>query len=68
MGGSRLAHVVFVLADEAKLNAFRDVAIEALRGSDALPAPVDLGLSDEQREVTAEAATCLDASVSTTGA
>ena len=39
MGGSRLAHVVFVLADEAKLNAFRDVAVEALRGSDALPRP-----------------------------
>jgi serine/threonine-protein kinase len=67
MGGSRLAHVSFVLADESKLAAFRDVAIEALRGSDTLAAPVDLGLSDDKGAVTADAATCLDTSGSATG-
>jgi len=66
MGGSRFSHVVFVLADESKLNAFRDVAVEALRGSDALVAPVDLGLPNDVEPVTADAPTCLDASASET--
>jgi len=62
MGGSRFSHVVFVLADESKLNVFRDVAVEALRGSDARVAPVDVGLPNDVDPVTADAPTCLDTS------
>jgi hypothetical protein len=61
LGGSRLQRVVFVLGDEAKLTAFRDVALEAMRGPEDAPRVADLGLPDERRAVSAEAATCLDA-------
>jgi O-acetyl-ADP-ribose deacetylase (regulator of RNase III) len=66
MGGSRLAHVSFVLGDDDKLDAFRDVAIEALRGTETLTIPLDAGLPDDGVRVSAEAATCLDASSSAT--
>lgn len=66
MGGSRLAHVSVVLADEQKLDVFRDVAVEALRGSETVTAPVDLGLPDAQNKVSPDAATCLDAGSSST--
>ena len=61
LGGSRLQRVAIVLGDEAKLAAFRDVAVEALRGTgEALRAP-DLGLPVEQGEVAAEGPTFIDA-------
>jgi serine/threonine-protein kinase len=66
MGGSRLAHVSFVLADEQKLEAFRDVAIEALRGSESTATPVDLGMPDNRERVSPDAATCLDTGSSST--
>jgi O-acetyl-ADP-ribose deacetylase (regulator of RNase III) len=66
IGGSRLAQVSFVLGDETKLAAFRDVAVEALRGAEAVTPTVDFGLPDEHRDVTGDAATCLDASSSST--
>ncbi len=67
MGGSRLVHVSFVLADESKLEVFREVAVEALRGSgnEVAKAPVDMGLADPRGEVSVDAATCLDASATT---
>jgi O-acetyl-ADP-ribose deacetylase (regulator of RNase III) len=64
LGGSRLKRVSFVLGDEAKLAVFRDVAVEALRGAmdgDRAAAP-DVGLPDNRKPVTEDAATCLDAS------
>jgi hypothetical protein len=66
MGGSRLTHVSFVLADEQKLEAFRDVAIEALRGSETTATPVDLGMPDNRERVSPDAATCLDTGSSST--
>jgi serine/threonine-protein kinase len=62
LGGTRLRQVRVVLGDDAKLEAFRDVAVEALRGSDELPSIVDLGLPDESTAgaVGEDAATCLD--------
>ncbi len=64
LGGSRLNRVDVVLGDEAKLEAFRDVAVDALRGSGETPQIIDLGLPDERAVgvVTEDAATCLDAS------
>jgi eukaryotic-like serine/threonine-protein kinase len=62
LGAHRLERVRFVLADEASLVAFRDVAIEALRGNDDVRRATDLGLPDERQTVTEDAATCLDAS------
>jgi O-acetyl-ADP-ribose deacetylase (regulator of RNase III) len=62
LGGSRLKHVSFVLGDDAKLAVFRDVALEALRGSDDVPPPVDVGLPDDGATVTEESATFVDAS------
>jgi eukaryotic-like serine/threonine-protein kinase len=62
LGGSRLQRITIVLADEAKLAAFRDVGFEALRGSDDLPRPVDLGLAVEPGPVSVEGATFLDPS------
>jgi eukaryotic-like serine/threonine-protein kinase len=64
LGGSRLKRVTFVLADEAKLAVFRDVAIEALRGAmdSERGSPADVGLPDDRKPVTEDAATCLDAS------
>jgi len=64
LGGSRLKRVTFVLADEAKLGVFRDVAIEALRGAvdSDRGSPADVGLPDDRKPVTEDAATCLDAS------
>jgi eukaryotic-like serine/threonine-protein kinase len=67
MGASRLTHVSFVLGDERKLEVFRDVAIEALRGNDTLSAPIDVGLPDKS-PVVADAATCFDAAGGTTRA
>jgi len=69
LGGSRLKRVTFVLGDEAKLAIFRDVAVEALRGamdSDRGPR-ADVGLPDDRKPVTEDAATCLDASSAATG-
>jgi len=66
MGGSRLVHVSFVLGDDDKLDAFRDVAIEALRGTETLAMSPDPGLPDDGDRVSPEAATCLDASSSLT--
>jgi len=66
IGGSRLTQVSFVLGDESKLAAFRDVAIEALRGGETLAAQTDYGLPDEARSVSADAVTCLDASSAST--
>jgi serine/threonine-protein kinase len=62
LGGSRLRRVTLVLGDEAKLATFRDVAVEALRGTTDLPREVDLGLPVEQTEVAVEGPTFLDAS------
>lgn len=60
LGGSRLERVSFVLSDEAKLAAFRDVAMEALRGGDEPRREPDLGLPDEKAAVRGDAATCVD--------
>jgi serine/threonine-protein kinase len=64
LGGSRLKRVTFVLGDEAKLAVFRDVAVEALRGAmDSDRGSLsDVGLPDDRKPVTEDAATCLDAS------
>jgi serine/threonine-protein kinase len=61
LGGARLKHVTVVLGDEAKLETFRDVAVDALRGADPLAGEADLGLTDERTAVSPDAATCLDA-------
>jgi serine/threonine-protein kinase len=61
LGGSRLQHVVVVLGDETKLQAFRDVALEALRGAAQTSSELDLGLPDERAPLTAEGATFIDA-------
>jgi eukaryotic-like serine/threonine-protein kinase len=61
LGGSRLQRVTLVLADEAKLAQFRDVAIDALRGADTPPREADLGLAVEG-SVSPEAVTFLDPS------
>jgi serine/threonine-protein kinase len=69
LGGSRLKRVAFVLGDDAKLAVFRDVAVEALRGAmggDRGPAE-DVGLPDDRKPVTEDAATCLDVSSGGTG-
>jgi serine/threonine-protein kinase len=62
LGGSRLQKVSLVLGDEAKLAAFRDVAVEALRGTAEPPRAIDLGLPDDLAAVTPEGATFIDAS------
>ena len=62
LGGRGCSGCTIVLADEAKLAAFRDVGFEALRGSDDLPRPVDLGLAVEPGPVSVEGATFLDPS------
>jgi serine/threonine-protein kinase len=62
LGGSRLERVTVVLADEAKLSVFGDVAVEALRGADEIPAPLDLGLAVERGPVSVEGVTFLDPS------
>jgi serine/threonine-protein kinase len=61
LGGSRLQRVTIVLGDEAKLAAFRDVAVEALRGTGEAPRAPDLGLPVEHGEVAAEGPTFIDA-------
>jgi serine/threonine-protein kinase len=61
LGGSRLQKVSLVLGDEAKLAAFRDVAVEALRGTAEPPRLIDLGLPDDLAAVTPEGATFIDA-------
>jgi len=53
--------VSLVLGDEAKLAAFRDVAVEALRGTAEPPRLIDLGLPDDLAAVTPEGATFIDA-------
>jgi serine/threonine-protein kinase len=69
LGGARLKRVSFVLGDEAKLAVFRDVALEALRGAmdGERGSPTDVGLPDDRKPVTEDAATCLDASSGATG-
>jgi serine/threonine-protein kinase len=62
LGGSRLQRVSLVLGDEAKLASFRDVAVEALRGTAEPARAVDLGLPDDLAAVTPEGATFIDAS------
>ncbi|MGD0525744.1 MAG: serine/threonine-protein kinase [Polyangiaceae bacterium] len=62
LGGSRLQKVSLVLGDETKLAAFRDVAVEALRGASEPARALDLGLPDDVASVTAEGATFIDAS------
>jgi serine/threonine-protein kinase len=66
LGGSRLQRVTIVLGDEAKLATFREVAIEALRGTGDVPRSPDLGLAVEHGEVAAEGPTFLDARHGTT--
>ena len=61
LGGTRLRQVRVVLADEAKLAVFREVAEEALRDDDGR-AVVDLGLPDEERTLEPKGVTCLDVS------
>jgi serine/threonine-protein kinase len=61
LGGSRLQRVAIVLGDEAKLAAFREVAVEALRGTGDAGRMPDLGLPVEHGEVTVEGPTFLDA-------
>jgi hypothetical protein len=53
--------VTIVLGDDAKLAAFRDVAVEALRGTEEVARPPDLGLPHEVGGVSAEGATFIDA-------
>jgi hypothetical protein len=67
LGGSRFKRVTFVLGDEAKLAVFRDVAVEALRGAmeGNSGSPEDVGLPDDRKPVTEDAATCLDVSGAT---
>jgi serine/threonine-protein kinase len=67
LGGSRLQKVVLVLGDEAKLAAFRDVAVEALRGNTEPPRDVDLGLPDDLAAVTPEGATFIAAASQAAG-
>jgi serine/threonine-protein kinase len=64
LGGSRLRHVTVVLGDEEKLARFREVAVEALRGTEDLPPALDLGLADDTdggKAVSGEGATFIDA-------
>jgi serine/threonine-protein kinase len=61
LGGSRLKRVVVVLGDETKLKAFRDVALEALRGTSGTAREQDLGLPDDRAATTPEGATFIDA-------
>jgi hypothetical protein len=65
LGGSRLQRVTIVLGDEAKLDTFRDVAVEALRGTGDVAREPDLGLPVEHGEVTVEGPTFLDATPGT---
>ena len=65
LGGARLRRVTVVLGDEAKLAAFRDVAVDALRGTDDVAHAVDLGLPHEVPGVSAEGATFIDAASGT---
>jgi O-acetyl-ADP-ribose deacetylase (regulator of RNase III) len=60
LGGTRLRHVRFVLRDDDMLAVFREVAEDALRGGEQLPA-WDLGL-EVDGEVSAEGATHVRAS------
>jgi len=60
LGGSRLQRVTIALGDQDKLATFRDVAVEALRGTDDAPRMLDLGLPDEHVTVSEHGATCLD--------
>ena len=61
LGGSRLQKVTVVLGDETKLALFRDVALEALRGTGHAAHESDLGLVDDGAPVTPEGATFIDA-------
>jgi O-acetyl-ADP-ribose deacetylase (regulator of RNase III) len=61
LGGSRLKRVRLVLGDDAKLAVFRDVAVEALRGTGDPQHATDLGLADDRTAVTPEGATFIDA-------
>ena len=63
LGGTRLRDVRVYLGDEAKLRVFREVAEDALRGTDE-SAPVDLGLPAEEGDVRGDAVTHIDAVVS----
>jgi O-acetyl-ADP-ribose deacetylase (regulator of RNase III) len=60
LGGSRLRDVKVYLGDESKLQIFREVAEEALRGKDESVPLDDLGLAAEEGEVRGDAATHLD--------
>jgi serine/threonine-protein kinase len=68
LGGSRLRRVRIVLGDQAKLDAFSEVAVEALRDAEEAPDVIDLGLPDERggglaaQDAAEDAATCLDLS------
>jgi serine/threonine-protein kinase len=61
MGGSRLREVQFILGDEAKLRAFREVADAVLREGEELPTVVDLGLPVDGGDVKVYGATMVDA-------
>jgi serine/threonine-protein kinase len=61
LGGTRLARIDIVLADEAKLSDFRDVAEEALHDERALSWS-DVGLPVEEAVVRGDAATHLNPS------
>jgi serine/threonine-protein kinase len=62
LGGSRFQRVSIVLGSEEKLATFREVAVEALRGTAEPPGVVDLGLPDDRVSTTPEGATFIDAS------
>ncbi len=62
LGASRLKKVTIVLGDEAKLAAFRDVAVEAMRGTEDVARPLDLGLPADECAVSPEGATFIDPS------
>jgi serine/threonine-protein kinase len=62
LGGSRLREVRFVLYDEAKLQAFREVILCLFLGSSD-ERPVDLGLPGLRPQVSAEALSVDDATI-----
>jgi len=57
LGGTRLRDVQIVLADDTKLELYREVAEEALRDHHA---KIDFGLPAEERLPDSRGATCLD--------
>ncbi len=59
LGGTRLREVNIVLADQTKLDVYREVAEEALRDDRRV---VDVGLPAEERTIDAKGSTCLDVS------